>query len=638
MLRFLFLLPLLVLSQVAPANAQERITSFASDITIQQNGTLAVTERISVVSEGIEIQRGIFRDFPTDYVDRIGRRVRVGFEVTEVTRDGNPEPYVIESIDNGQRVRIGDADVFLNDGLHTYTITYTTSRQIGFFDNHDELYWNVNGLGWAFLAESVEATVRLQGGAIEGFEFYTGAYGENGQDAVGQRISRDTVHYAATRTLFPGEGLTVVTTFPKGIVTPPTAEEEMQEFLDANMATGAALLGLAALFAYYFTMWLKVGRDPARGVIIPLFTPPEGFSPAATRFVYRMGYDRKAFAAALISMAVKGYLTVSEAGSTYTLTRTGKSEDETGLAKGERAIAAALFAGNTEIELKNSNHSKVSKAITALKEKLQAEDEGVYFVTNGGWFYGGLIILFLSALLTVILSDSPAESGFILVWLSIWSMGTSFLVYRVIQLWQGVLVGPGNRILNTGAALFHTLFAVPFVGGLIGALVFLGHLLPLLASVALVVQGILAFVFYRLLKAPTKAGAKVRDEIEGFLRFLVTTEKDRLEVLHPPHVTPEMFEKYLPYAIALDAENAWSRKFEAEVAEAGAMPQTTSYAPRWYSGHSFSRLGTAGFASAIGSAVAGATAAAATAPGRSSGSGGGGFSGGGGGGGGGGGW
>jgi hypothetical protein len=635
MLRFLLLLPLLLLPLATPASAQERITSFSSDITIQQNGTLSVTERISVVSLGFVIQRGIFRDFPTDYIDRFGRRVRVGFEVTGVTRNGNPEPYVVEAIGNGQRVRIGDADVFLDDGPHSYTITYTTNRQIGFFDDHDELYWNVNGLGWEFPAESVEATVRLEGGAIEGFEFYTGAYGENGKDAVAQRLSPDTVHYRTTRTLSPGEGLTVVATFAKGIVMPPTAEEEMQEFLGANMAAGAALFGLIVLFGYYFTMWLKVGRDPARGVIIPLFTPPEGFSPAATRFVYRMGYDRKAFAAALISMAVKGYLTVSEEGSTYTLTRTGRSEDETGLAKGERAIAGALFSGGSEIELKNSNHARVSKAITALKEKLQAEDEGVYFVTNGGWFYGGLIILFLSAVLTVLLSDSPAESGFILIWLSIWSTGTSFLVYRVLQLWQGVLVGPGNRILNTGAALFHTLFAVPFVGGLIGALVFLGHLLPMLATVALVVQGILAFVFYRLLKAPTKAGAKVRDEIEGFLRFLVTTEKDRLEVLHPPNVTPEMFEKYLPYAIALDAENAWSRKFEAEIAEAGATTQTTAYAPRWYSGHSFSRLGTAGFASAIGGAVAGATAAAATAPGRSSGSGGGGFSGGGGGGGGG---
>jgi uncharacterized membrane protein len=109
-------------------------------------------------------------------------------------------------------------------------------------------------------------------------------------------------------------------------------------------------------------------------------------------------------------------------------------------------------------------------------------------------------------------------------------------------------------------------------------------------------------------------------------------------VLNPPAVTPAVFEKFLPYAIALDCENAWSRKFEAEAAAAGTAPQTSSYSPSWYSGGSFSRFGTAGFASAIGASMASAAASASTAPGSSSGSGGGGSSGGGGGGGGGGGW
>jgi uncharacterized membrane protein len=118
----------------------------------------------------------------------------------------------------------------------------------------------------------------------------------------------------------------------------------------------------------------------------------------------------------------------------------------------------------------------------------------------------------------------------------------------------------------------------------------------------------------------------------------VTAEKDRLEALNPPNVTPEVFEKFLPYAIALDCENQWSRKFEAEAAAAGIAPDTrgNTYSPGWYSGSSFDRLGSAGFAGSLGASMAAAAASAATAPG--SGSSGGGSSGGGGGGGGGGGW
>jgi len=185
--------------------------------------------------------------------------------------------------------------------------------------------------------------------------------------------------------------------------------------------------------------------------------------------------------------------------------------------------------------------------------------------------------------------------------------------------------------------LVMTTFAVPFTGGLFVGLFLLGHALLLAASLSLAAGGVLAYVFYHLLKAPTALGAHTLDQIEGFKLFLETAEKDRLEILNPPNVTPQMFESFLPYAIALDCENQWSRKFEAQAAAAG-MGSDQGYTPLWYSGNSFSRLGTAGFASAIGSSLGSAAASAATAPGSSSGSGGGGFSGGGGGGGGGGGW
>jgi hypothetical protein len=102
-----------------------------------------------------------------------------------------------------------------------------------------------------------------------------------------------------------------------------------------------------------------------------------------------------------------------------------------------------------------------------------------------------------------------------------------------------------------------TIFAVPFMAGIGFGFFALGLSVPLATLIAILAQGVLAAVFYRLLKAPTLAGGKVRDEIDGFKMFLDTAEKDRLEKLNPPHVTPEIFEKFLPYAIALDAEDAF---------------------------------------------------------------------------------
>jgi len=637
-LRVAFLTLLLVLLASPHAVAQERITNFVSDISIATDGTITVRETISVIVENDRIQRGIFRDIPTVYTDRVGNRVRVGFDVQEVQRDGRPEPYVVEAISNGRRVRIGSADVIIDRGPHTFLIVYRTNRQIGFFPTYDELYWNVTGNAWEFGIDRAEAVVRLPPGAAPlQYDFYTGPAGAQGKNG---RSSLDggAVRFVTNNWMAPGEGLTVAVGFSKGAVTPPTGSESVGDFLSANASSIAALLGLAGIGIYYFAAWLNFGRDPARGVIIPLFEPPKDFSAASVRFVDRMGYDRKTFAAALVAMAVKGYLKIAEEDDTYTLERTGRNETDTGLAKTEIALAQALFSSGKRIELKNKNHATVSRAINALRSSLKRIDEGVYFVSNRVWFFGGLAILVLSGLAASLLADEPEPAVFMLIWVSAWTAGTSFLLHRVWQQWGTVFAGPGSRIVNFIGAIFTTLFALPFLFGLLFGLYAFGESVPLLATLALIAQGVLAYVFYHLLKAPTLAGAKIRDQIDGFRMFLTTAEKDRLEVLHPLHVTPDVFEKYLPYAIALDSENAWSRKFEAEAAQAGVVPNQQNYSPRWYSGSSFNRLGTTGFASSLGSAVAGATAAAATAPGRSSGSGGGGSSGGGGGGGGGGGW
>jgi uncharacterized membrane protein len=143
-------------------------------------------------------------------------------------------------------------------------------------------------------------------------------------------------------------------------------------------------------------------------------------------------------------------------------------------------------------------------------------------------------------------------------------------------------------------------------------------------------------LFYHLLKAPTFAGRKIMDQIEGFKLYLSVAEKERLNLLNPPEKTPALFEKYLPYALALDVENAWSEQFSEVLARAGTEAQP--YTPVWYSGSSWDGFHTSRFTDSLGSSFASAISSSSSAPGSSSGSGGGGSSGGGGGGGGGSGW
>ena len=344
-----------------------------------------------------------------------------------------------------------------------------------------------------------------------------------------------------------------------------------------------------------------------------------------------MGYDNKAFAAAVVDMAVKGGVLIQEDGGDYTLVR--KEGAMEALSRDEQLITAQLFSGGRSVKLENTNHIRISAAIDALKKNLQTELQKIYFVTNSGYLAPGIIITLLGVALVVLTSRDKAIAAFGSLWLTIWTVACYFLAVAVYKKWQAAR---GGGCMKRLGALGITLFALPFFAGEIFGAVMLTSAVSIPAAVTLAAMGFVNALFYHLLKAPTLAGRKIMDQIEGFKLYLSVAEKDRLNLLNPPEKTPALFEKYLPYALALNVENAWSEQFAEVLAQAGT--ETQPYHPIWYSGSSWDSFHTSSFTESLGSSFAGAISSSSTAPGSSSGSGGGGSSGGGGGGGGGSGW
>ena len=635
-MRALLLAITLLEALLSPAFAEERITSFLSDVTVNTDASLTVRESITVIAEGNEIRRGILRDFPTIYGDRHGTRVTVGFEVVGVARNGNPEPFAVESISNGKRIRIGDKDVLLNYGQQRYEITYRTTRQLGFFTDFDELYWNVTGNGWTFPIEQASVIIRLPSGAniVQPAE-YTGRQGENGKDvrvteAAGNRYAAET-----TRRLEASEGFTVAVAWQKGIVAPPTDADTWKWWIAGNGGLIALALSLLASAVFYLYAWNRVGRDPPKGTIIPIFTPPPGLGPAGARYVTKQGMDDRGFAAAMVSLAVKGRLRIKDDDSGFSITRLNSAVREgTPLTKAEQALYAALPSGTTA--LKQTNHQSVRAARRALEKALANEYEGTVFLRNLGWFWKGAAVSIAGLVLSAFML--PAEDAIAGVFAVVWA-----------GIWWGVILGIGwasikglinNRgIMAKFGSILALLFMIPFVGaGLVGPVMFLAgasspRLSMLVGTAALL--GLMNVVFFYLLRAPTEPGRKLLDQIDGFRMYLATAEEDRLNVLHPPEKTPELFERYLPYALALDCENEWNAKFATVLAAAAAAGAA---APLWYSGSHWDAGRTGSFTGSLGSGLSSSVASASAAPGRSSGSSGGGSSGGGGGGGGGSGW
>ena len=399
--------------------AEERIKSFTSDAQVNTDASVDVTETISVNAEGGQINRGILRDFPTAYKDKNGIRVVVGFDVISVKLDGHDENYAMEGLSNGKRVRIGSADRLVSYGLHSYEIKYHTTRQLGFFAGYDELYWNVTGNGWTFPIDQATAIVRLPAGAkIVQSHAYTGNVGESGRDFNVINSEGDVYKAVTTQPLYYGAGFTIAVAWQKGIVTPPSGAQKNLWFLGDNagfLTLFATLIGVAF---YYFFAWSKVGRDPQKGTIIPLFTPPPALGPAGSRFIWKESFDEKAFAAALVGLAVKGRLKIADDDGDFAVTR--KEAVEPALTHSEAALFRATPYGTTTLE--NSNHVAISEMKSALKTQLAKEYEGTVFVRNIGWFAAGAVLsivgLVISALL---LPESDAFLGlFAAGWSGIW--------------------------------------------------------------------------------------------------------------------------------------------------------------------------------------------------------------------------
>ncbi|MCI0514744.1 DUF2207 domain-containing protein, partial [candidate division KSB1 bacterium] len=359
-----------------------------------------------------------------------------------------------------------------------------------------------------------------------------------------------------------------------------------------------------------------------------------GISPEAARYILKMGYSDRVFAAAIVSMAVKGYLSVKDEDGEYTLTK--KSASDSILSRGELAIAQKLFQSKKAVKLTSSNHLTIGSAVKALKKNLKSDFEEKYFFLNSNYLVPGAIISILTLIATIFWMPEKIGAIFIAIWLAGWSVGTISLVIKVISSWKSTIALKGvKKGLNIIGTIFLSLFSLPFVLGEIAGLVFFSFVYSSYTAVIFIFIIIINFLFYHLLKAPTIFGRQIMDQIEGFKLYLEVAEEDRLNLLHVPERTPELFEKYLPYALALGVENAWSDKFTDVLAES---TQAQTYSPAWYSGTNWSSLGAVGFASSLGTSFSSAISSSSTAPGSSSGSGGGGSSGGGGGGGGGGGW
>ena len=516
------LVALIVAAPVSSAIAEEYITSYHSDITINKDRSVTVTETIKVNVEGYIFKRGIYREIPTSY-DYQGSVYRIGFDVLSITKNGTTENYHLKNMGNGKRIYIGNKDVFLNPGIYEYQIKYQVDHVLNLFEKFDELVWNVNGNGWDVRIDSISATVNFPGVAkpIQS-AVYTGAYGDTKSDATIDTLGSQLT-FTGQKSLSPREGMTIAVAWEKGFLNYPNAIDKLMFKLKKFSLWIVGAGGVLLTFLVNLFFWRKKGRDPKKGIIIPQFEAPKGYTPADCAYVdnyYK--YTHRAFVSTLVGLAVKKRMTIEDDQEKknlfvnrqkYIFERLkgpGKK-----LEKLELDFLDDIFGGKQRQEIVRKKYNKnMSKAKTALQLNLKGNHNGTNIIRNYALTMKSLIIPIISVALGI--------------------------------------------------------FCYNRYGGSFGIIILM---------VAILIA--LTYLFSRWFQRPTALGRKLMDDVAGLKQYLKLTEKDRLKIVNPPNFSFEHFEAMLPYAIALDCADEWEHQFEVINPEVARQHQPFM----WYHGH-----------------------------------------------------
>jgi uncharacterized membrane protein YgcG len=562
--RLLVLFLLLSLAATAYAQAHNwRVADFKDTISIAPDGAALVSEKITVAFVGQ--WHGIHCTIPVEYPGPQGTNYTLFLDVISVTdENGNKLKYDSSKSGNYRDLKIYIPDAV--DATRVVNIDYKVRNSVRFFDNNNEgyaeFYWNVTGNDWPVPIDHASAFVALPDNAAGGLRAQAFT-GAYGsrQSEADSEVQGANVAAETTRPLSMRGGLTIDIYIPQGVIQPPSALTKFGWFVLSNPILFLPLLTLAVMF----TLWYTVGRDPDPGVsVAPQYEPPQGLCPAEAGTLLDDDVNPRDITCTVVDLAVRKYIKIEEQVDTL-----------------------LVF------------HHK-DYLFTLLKPREQWTDLTPHerLMLNN---------IFLSGTGTHL---SDLKNRF----------------YTVIPLVReqimSSLKSKGIYTLDPDSANAYSVVAAVVIAIPVVAVVGWMHLfysIPLAIGSALI-SALIWWLFARQMTAKTVSGARATIAVLGFQEFLNRVDADRIK-----QMTPDTFERFLPYAMALGVEHQWAQAFDGIVKEP----------PSWYSSsNGYAGFSPLFFSSAINSMASDVFQVFTSAPRASStgsgfGSSGGGFSGGG---------
>jgi hypothetical protein len=513
----------LVVAFAAPASGRElKIQKFSAEIFVQQDSALNVTETIEV--NFIGSWHGMYRLIPIEYVSPRGFNYSLFVKFDGAT-DAAGQPLKVESSRDRHylkwKIYVDDA----SDAVRTIVLHYRVTNGLKYFEDHDELYWNVTGDEWDVPIENASAQILLPPG-VTGIRalVFTGVNGSRAQNAD-VVTSDNSVSVSKQRPLAFHEGLTVVVGWDKGFVKEPATSDLVNQFFESNWP----IFFPVPVFLFMFWLWYTRGRDPRVGAIAVQYAPPEGMTPAEAGTLVDDDAAMRDITATIVDLAVRGYLTIEEKESQhlmglysnkeYVFHMAKKPAEWKGLKSHELLLLAGIFANGMApaVEL-SSLQNEFYKNLPPIKESIfDALMERGYFQHRPDYVRGGFLV-------------------------------------------GGGVVGALLFILGNALSQKMGMAQTPFL-------------------IAAVISAAIIAGFGWFMPARTVEGAKALAGVLGFEDFITHVEAGRMDKIEQ---TPATFEKFLPFAMALGVEKKWVGAFKNIYSQPPSWYQGGSFGSGFY--------------------------------------------------------
>lgn len=533
----------------------ERITSFQSDITVERDATIDVTEHIVVAATGLSVQHGIFRDI----VGNGGRTAAL--DVESVTKNGTPEPFHVSNFAGSKRIYIGDPKTIIPSGEYTYELRYRVHGQLLRDGSFDRLYWNVTGNRWTLPLGTAAARVHLPTGDKPDVTAYTGAYGDRNSDFSVQRSGNGELLIQATESIPPGSGLTIDVRWPHSV----SASILNRVPFVGGLPFLVISVALLAIVLWWAFAWLRAApRLTPAGEGLVASSPPRNLSPVALRYAREGFIDNKAFTAALIDLAARGVVRIEHVDGDHELSLTHAHNIE--LPAEERELKKTLFGASHSVSMKRDTR-RLARSLRAFAAAISKEYAS--FVTAGRGIVGGcwLISGCSAAASLVLLTDNSSDvlqtailCGFLILTVALLRNATeSYRRTRAIGDFlprAGILAVIAMAVLTTLVLFGFVMNATPAWWAIVAAC----HIVVNLAG-------------ERWVRDRSAEAIEVAAESERFRNYLLNRASGEL--------TSRTFDQWAAYAVALDIEAEWLSALRRSVDAALAEK------PAWFSGETF---------------------------------------------------